>query len=54
MGLGYVEGVTSDYIRQGITTLFAALDVATGEVLPQCKPRYRHQDFLSQIAKSVP
>ena len=33
MGLGYVEGVTHDYIRHGTTTLFAALDVATGEVL---------------------
>ena len=30
MGLGYVEGVTHDYIRHGTTTLFAALDVATG------------------------
>ena len=35
MGLGYVEGVTHDYIRHGTTTLFAALDVATGEVLTQ-------------------
>ena len=33
MGLGYVEGVTHDYIRHGTTTLFAALDVATGEVI---------------------
>ena len=31
MGLGYIEGVTHDYIRHGTTTLFAALDVATGE-----------------------
>ena len=30
MGLGYVEGVTHDYIRHGTTTLFAALDIATG------------------------
>jgi len=29
MGLGYVEGVTHDYVRHGTTTLFAALDVAT-------------------------
>jgi hypothetical protein len=29
MGLGYVEGVTHDYIRHGTTTLFAALDVGT-------------------------
>ena len=30
MGLGYVEGVTHDYVRHGTTTLFAALDVAIG------------------------
>jgi putative transposase len=46
MGLGYVEGVTHDYRRHGTTTLFAALDVATGEVLSQCKKRRRHQEFL--------
>src|SRR3970040_537829 len=38
LGLGYVEGVTHDYIRHGTTTLFAALDVATGQVITQCKP----------------
>ena len=57
MGLGCVEGVTHDYIRHGTTTLFAALDVATGEVLTQCRPRHRHQEFLGflrQIEKSVP
>lgn len=57
LGFGYVEGVTHDYIRHGTTTLFAALDVATGEVIAQCKPRHRHQEFLSflrQIEKSVP
>ena len=46
MGLGYVEGVTHHYIRNGATTLFAALDVATGKVMAQCKPRHRHQEFL--------
>ncbi len=57
MGLGYVEGVTHDYIRHGTTTLFAALDVATGEVLAQCRPRHRHQEFLAflrHIDRSVP
>ena len=57
MGLGYVEGVTRDYIRNGTTTLFAALDVATGEVVTQCKPCHRHQEFLAflrEIEKSVP
>ncbi|MCY3819678.1 MAG: IS630 family transposase [Gammaproteobacteria bacterium] len=57
MGLGYVEGVTHDYVRHGTTTLFAALDVATGEVLAQCKRRHRHQEFLAflrHIDASVP
>lgn len=47
MGLGYVEGVTHDYVRHGTTTLFAALDIANGQVFTQCKPRHRHQEFLS-------
>lgn len=46
LGLGYVEGVTHDYFRHGTTTLFAALDVANGQVLTQCRPRHRHQEFL--------
>lgn len=46
LGLGYVEGVTHDYKRHGTTTLFAALDIKTGEVMAQCKPRHRHQEFL--------
>jgi putative transposase len=57
MGLGYVEGVTHDYIRHGTTTLFAALDVATGAVIAEYKPRHRHQEFLSflrRIDKEVP
>jgi len=57
MGLGYVEGVTHDYIRHGTTTLFAALDVATGKVLARCKKRHRHQeylDFLKHIDANVP
>lgn len=47
MGLGYVEGVTHDYFRHGTTTLFAALNTVSGEVIAQCKPRHRHQEFLS-------
>jgi len=57
MGLGYVEGVTHDYERHGTTTLFAALDIANGAVLAQCKPRHRHQEylqFLKHIEQSVP
>jgi len=33
LGLGYVEEITHDYIRHGTTTLFAALDIQSGEVL---------------------
>lgn len=46
MGLGYVEGITHDYVRHGTTTLFAALDIASGRVITQCKKRHRHQEFL--------
>jgi len=57
MGLGYVEGVTHDYFRHGTTTLFAALDVANGTALTECKPQHRHQEFLAflkAIDKNVP
>jgi len=47
MGLGYLDGVMHDYVRHGTTTLFAALNTATGEVIAQCKPRHRHQEFLA-------
>jgi len=57
LGLGYVEGVTHDYVRHGTTTLFAALNVLNGAVLAECKPRHRHQEFvafLRTIDQSVP
>jgi putative transposase len=57
MGMGYVEGVTHDYVRHGTTTLFAALDIANGTVFAECKPRHRHQeflDFLRHLDTSVP
>jgi transposase len=41
--------MTHDYKRHGTTTLFAALDVATGEVIHDCLPRHRHQEFLRFI-----
>ena len=47
LGLGYVEGYTHDSIRHGTTTLFAALDMATGKVLGRCTKRHRHQEFLA-------
>lgn len=57
MGLGYLEGVTHQYIRSATVTLFAALDLATGEVLAKCKKRHRHQEFLqflNHIDANVP
>lgn len=57
MGFGYVEGVTHDYERHGTTTLFAALNVLSGEVIARCRPQHRHQEFLSflrAIDKAVP
>ena len=40
---------THDYKRHGTTTLFAALNVATGHVIHECMPRHRHQEFLKFI-----
>jgi transposase len=54
---GVPEKATHDYIRNGTTTLFAALDVATGKIIDTCLPRHRHQEFLrflKQVAKAYP
>jgi transposase len=54
---GQVERRTHDYARHGTTTLFAALNVVTGEVLRRCEKRHRHQEylrFLNDIDASVP
>jgi transposase len=54
---GQPERRTHDYLRHGTTTLFAALDVATGHVLGECYPKHRHQEFrrfLKRIDESVP
>jgi len=37
---------THDYERHGTTDLYAALNVATGQVLARCYPRHRHSEFL--------
>lgn len=39
--------MTHDYKRHGTSTLFAALNTLTGEVLGECKQQHRHQEFLS-------
>ena len=43
---GLPEQRTSDYERHGTTSLFAALDIATSQVIGECHRRHRHQDFL--------
>jgi hypothetical protein len=43
--------MTSDYKRNGTTTLCAALDVLTGTVIGQCLPRHRHEEFLKFLRK---
>lgn len=43
---GQVERHTHDYKRHGTTSLFAALNVASGQVLGQCHGRHRHQEFI--------
>jgi transposase len=55
--LGMPEKQTHDYVRHGTTTLFAALEVATGKVIDACYPRHRHEEFLKflkQVAKAYP
>lgn len=52
LGPGQPERQTHDYRRHGTTTLFAALDVATGKIIGECLPRHRHGEFL-QFLKTV-
>ena len=57
MVLGRAETVTHDYKRNGTTTLFAALEVATGKVLGSCVAKHRHDEFLGflkTIEREVP
>lgn len=54
---GLPERRTHDYKRHGTSTLFAALEIATGKVTGACKPRHRHQEFLAflkQVARTYP
>ena len=38
--------MTHDYKRNGTTTLFAALDIKTGQVIGECVPRHRAKEFI--------
>src|SRR5665648_210657 len=52
-----LERRSADYVRHGTTTLFAALEIATGHVTGALKPRHRRQEFLAflrQVARAYP
>ena len=54
---GQIERRTHDYKRNGTTSLFAALDIATGTVIGQCHRRHRSAEFrkfLDHVEANVP
>jgi hypothetical protein len=54
---GVPERRTHDYIRNGTTPLYAALDTASGKVIAEMTPRHRAEEFrrfLNLIERSVP
>ena len=49
--------MTHDYIRNGTTTLFAALNLLDGSIIGQCMQRHRHQEFLrflNRLERDIP
>ena len=57
MAPGQAERGTHDYARHGTTSLFAALNVATGQVIGKCYARHRQQEFvrfLDEVDAAVP
>lgn len=57
MQIGITEKQTHDYVRNGTTTLLAALEIETGEVTGICRTRHRHQKvmvFLEHVARAYP
>jgi transposase len=54
---GKAARMTHDYKRNGTTSLYAALEITTGEVTGACYPQHRHQEFLAflnQIVRAYP
>ena len=51
MKKGRAGTMTHDYKRHGTTTLFAALNVATGELVGECYDRHRNDEFLAFLRK---
>ena len=57
MKKGRCGTLTHDYVRNGTTSLFAAMDVSNGTVISRCQKRHRHQEwlkFLNVIKSNVP
>ena len=57
MKKGRAETMTHDYKRHGTTTMFAAMNVASGKVISLCQQRHRHQEwikFLRLIDEATP
>src|SRR5215210_3430885 len=57
MKAGKAARMTHDYKRNGTTSLYAALEIATGEVTGACYPQHRHQEFLAflnQLVRAYP
>ena len=57
MTCGSPERHTHDYVRHGTTSLYSALNVATGEVIGKCSRRHRSSDFLrfmNEVDKAIP
>ena len=50
---GKAARMTHDYKRNGTTSLYAALEIQTGEVTGACYPRHRHQEFLAFLNRLV-
>lgn len=51
MKKGRAGTMTHDYKRHGTTTLFAGLDVKTGEVIGECQPRHRAKEFIAFLKR---
>jgi transposase len=50
---GLPEGRTHDYRRHGTTSLYAALEIATGQVISECHPRHRAEEFIGFLRMIV-
>ena len=48
---GRLKTMTHDYKRNGTTTLFAAIELAAGQIIAECQPQHRHQEWLKFLKK---